>query len=302
MTACATFAGYTAVVLGILSFLNRAPDPDQPLKEIQRQLKQGQAVTLIGETGPPRWSRWQAPQVSPGPSTAPDQPLLINSTTMALLELLPEAPPPCYRFRAEVRQEDTSGLGMAGIYFMHRSYTTIADDIPGHCFWELAFNDLQASLFGAKRPIGLHPIGLQCRLYRRWGVGPNQSLNGKQSDHPPLLFAPAVAPNGLGVTWRKLSLEVTPIQVQAFWQGQLIHEVSWVDLARIATEMVQDEPAPIRFPAGAFPGTALGLYVSGTRASFRSVVIEPLENKTPFQERTPWTRLSLSRSPHPAPR
>jgi hypothetical protein len=63
VTAAMVFAGYAAVVAAALLFLRRTPDPDQPLKEIQRQLKQGQAVTLIGETGPPRWSRWQTPLV-----------------------------------------------------------------------------------------------------------------------------------------------------------------------------------------------------------------------------------------------
>jgi serine/threonine protein kinase len=278
ITEALVLPAFVAVVVAALLLFRRPPDPDQLLKdvdqdqilkEIQRRLKHGETVTLIGETGPPRWSRWQTPEAAPGPLTAPDQPFAISSLGTSLLELLPEAPVQRYRFHAEVRQEDPFGMGMVGIYLMHRSYAT-TNGSRGHCFWELAFNDLQDS------PIGIqhHWIGLQCRLYR-WQA-PNL-VNWRRSSHPPLSFAPAVPKGGPGLTWRKLAVEVTPDKVRAFWEGQAIHEPAYNDVTRITAEVVMKEPDPINAPAGGFPGAALGLYLSAAKASFRSVVIEPLQ-------------------------
>ncbi len=50
-----------AVVIGAVALfwpLRFNRDPDQPLHDGQEQLAHGRAVTLIGESGAPAWSRW----------------------------------------------------------------------------------------------------------------------------------------------------------------------------------------------------------------------------------------------------
>ena len=55
--------------------------------------------------------------------TLPGEPLGLQSWNVGLLELYEGLDQPRYRFRAEIRHEDSSNAGVVGVYFAHREYT-----------------------------------------------------------------------------------------------------------------------------------------------------------------------------------
>jgi serine/threonine-protein kinase len=250
-------------------------DPDRPVKETQRRLAAGQPVTLIGETGPPRWSRSLTGKEVQSAAGARDKPFAMSSIEASLLELLPDPQLPRYRFRAEVRHEDSVGIGEVGIYFAYSQYVT-AKGVE-HRFWVLDFNDMQeGSMLRDAQGRVLREVALRCRRYRPWGEVPVCKLSitpGPQWKH----FAAAAPPDGPTQTWRQLAVEVTPEKVRAFWEGEAIGEVSGEQLRKVSREILTEPLDPIDPPAGDAPGVALGLYVHRSTATFRSVVIEPLE-------------------------
>jgi hypothetical protein len=251
-------------------------DPDRPVKETQRRLAAGQPVTLIGETGPPHWSRSPTEKEVRSAAGARDKPFTMSSIEPSLLELLPDPQLPRYRFRAEVRHETGDGLGVVGIYFAYSQYVT-AKGVE-HRFWVLDFNDIQGvSRRRDAQGRELQEVALRCRRYRPWGEMPVCKLSITPGPHQWKHFAPAAPPDDPTQTWRRLAVEVTPEKVRAFWEGEAIGEVSSEQLRKVSREILTEPLDPIDPPAGDAPGVALGLYVHRSTATFRSVVIEPLE-------------------------
>src|SRR5262249_6400963 len=101
--------GVTALVLvGLL-------DPDRPLKEVRDDLAAGRPVTLLGDDGLPRWSRWRAGQTGlvghPGPAPAVD----LRSFPISVLQVFPDPGVDAYEFSARVRHDDSEELGEVGL-------------------------------------------------------------------------------------------------------------------------------------------------------------------------------------------
>jgi serine/threonine-protein kinase len=267
----------TAAVLVVLAaavpVALRVADPDRPVKEMQHQLAAGQAVTLIGETGPPRWARSPTGKGVPGAPGARDQPFDMSSIEPALLELLPDPRLPRYRFRAEVRHDTGAGIGEVGIYFAYNSFVT-AKGVE-HRFWQLTFNDQQGTFPLVQGQEPEHEVVLRCQRYRPGGERPGCKL--RIMPGPRKAFAPAVPLDGPARTWRQLAVEVTPEEVRVFWEGVAIGEISGEQLKEKSRDILTNPLDPIDPPAGGAPGVALGLYVHRSTAAFRSVVIEPLE-------------------------
>jgi hypothetical protein len=247
-------------------------EPERPLREMQGQLQKGQAVTLIGQSGPPRWFRWLVRENIGTASTDPKLPFFISTDYDNFLELLPDPGLPAYRFSAEVQQLSAAGpSARVGIYFGHALYPLATG--PEHCCFALVFNDLQGAANDPQIPKkDFHLVQLQARRYREkgvvqtaWGVGGVFSSKD---------LAPAGRP-----VWRRLAVEVTPKQVRAFWEGNLIVQITRPKLAEHAHTLFapprQTRAAVAGLPASPF-GKGLGLTVMNGSASVRSVVIQPI--------------------------
>jgi serine/threonine-protein kinase len=274
---CVLIAAAVAIYLAAMQRtdlrVERKDDPDQPIKDAQHQLAAGHAVTLIGETGPPRWSRSPTGKAVQSAGAARDYPFAMSSIEPALLELLPDPQLPRYRFRAEVRHDTGAGPGEVGIYFAYNSLVT-AKGVE-HRFWQLTFNDQQGAFPPVPGQGSEYEVALRCQRYRPAGEDPGAKI--RIMPGPQKSFAPAVPPNGPAQTWRQLAVEVTPEKVWVFWEGEAIGCISGEQLRKVSREVLTNPRDPIDPPAGDAPGVALGLYVHRSTAAFRSVVIEPLE-------------------------
>jgi serine/threonine-protein kinase len=236
--------------------------PDRPLWAVQRQLARKQTVTLIGETGPPAWSRW--PLGKAVPSEAEDQPFFLQAGTgLCLLELLPDPVVSSYLFSAEVRQDDDGGsfLAQVGLFFGYSEHPSAQGE--QHCFGVLLFNDKKAT-------VNLKASEVALRLFRR---NPTNPQNGIMA--PALRFQRFAPAGQRPAPWRRLAIEVRPEAVRCCWDGTWLGSVSRAELLQHSREHILASCPTIDPPFG--PRGGLGLCLRAASAYFRRVTVCPLE-------------------------
>jgi hypothetical protein len=257
-------------------------DPDRELRAMESKLARGEPAALIGEKGPPRWFRGQSGDPATGVN-ARDGSFFIQSTTISMLELMPDPQVSSYRFRAEVRDDwDPTHIGDVGIYFAHEK---VVDKIgPADSFLLLRFTDSRNSLKVAKDAKGkvYHRTALEYCYYRDSNAGPRRDFRSliTRPGKAAVLDFVLSEQEADARPWRPFSVEVAPDQVRVFWNYQLFAVMSRADLQKCADDMLggneETENLIFRFN----PRAALGLYTDAGAASFRHVVIEPLtDNK-----------------------
>jgi predicted Ser/Thr protein kinase len=240
-------------------------DPDRLLRAIQQKLAKGEAATLIGDKGLPAWFRWIYGEAALQESPNGDRTCYYNTLEFALLELLPDPQIERYRFSAEVRHVDTAKNGEVGLFFMHSIHSTPKG--VEHCFCTLTFNDHE-SLFPLPDSSRASQVALYLRRARR--VGGNQRTPGGAGNY----FQPARRSLDNPIPWRKIAVEVTPKAVRIFWEGRQIGEV---ERKALRQQFLKDLTGPPINPQFA-PREGLGLFISSGSASFRHVVVEPLDS------------------------
>jgi hypothetical protein len=239
----------------------------EQLEAIQLDLAEGRKVTLIGQTGAPRWSRWSTTEQTRSVS-ARDDAFSVQSWEFGLLELLPDPQQQHYRFSVEVRhnystsEEDT---GSVGIYFFY-SNRTRAEGLE-HRYCVLAFNDLVDL---ANKPVepGRHgnPIPFDVQIHRE----PSMVCRTAQLC-PWAYFEPAMDRK----KWRRVLVEVGPENVRVSCDGKKTYVLPRGQLMEQA-KLLGEPQAPAQMNPSFDSRDALGLYVYKSSASFRDAVVEPL--------------------------
>jgi serine/threonine-protein kinase len=260
--------------------------PARRAEALQRRLARGEAVTLIGPTGGPAWSRWLTGGHQAALETDPGQPLQVHTSGLSLLALLPGPGRDRYRLRAQVRHEKGDLYSKVGLFVAQREHASARG--PVHLYVELCYDDLNFPVHrlapplrdqykekvGDRNPVYLHP-----RIWSdpdpRFGAHWDLPCAGQD----PTLFRPAGIPQ---VRWRSLVAEVTPEGVRGFFDGRPLGErLSAFDLVTSLTQTINGmpsirpgDPTARAVPPGFHPGGSLGLFVENGVASFKDVVIE----------------------------
>lgn len=194
-------------------------DPDRELRQIETRLANGDTVTLIGETGKPRWFKWRLGAGSGKDSVGDDGTFRISSWEPALLELVGDPQSERYTFSAEVRHLRSHEYSEVGIYFEHHMCGKPQDI---HLYSRLFFNDLRddkhtwaeldrTNLAGDASIRPRAPEGNRVSLYTTFrqdktssGGLPARLLCMER------LFVPAKTSPG---PWRRLTVNVSPFSV-----------------------------------------------------------------------------------------
>jgi serine/threonine-protein kinase len=250
--------------------------PERPLQTAEARLARGEKVVLVGEAGGPAWSRVATEAEPTRVSVQPGQPLSLGTLGVGVVELLAE-PQGAYRFRAQVRHDEDTGLGEAGLVLCyHKQATPLGVE---HCCCQLSFSDsgpasrrYQAE--GEKLPPRYSAVSLTLRRYRDRGPSSTVPLGVQR------FFLPAALTPGGQPPWHDLAVTVRPDRLEAFWDGQSLGQVSWQKLHAEAPKLKWGGPGvtddnPNFHPAPA-PHQGLGLYLQRGAASFRRVIVEPL--------------------------
>jgi serine/threonine-protein kinase len=263
--------------------------PERRIDEIERQLKKGAPVVLVGEKGEPAWFRIRHGAQASHTFLAADGSFSVQSVDFCLVELLRDPQHDRYRLRAGVHHEQSFLPGEVGLFFGLHEYpfagTTLAS------FGNLVFDDVRDAYYllrdvppekrGVVGPIPTaNPVELFPRLYCRTTDG--QKLDLRMSGASANLCPPAGRDNN---QWRSLEVTVTPESIQAVWEGKKIvgrvPRKKWrAHLEeRLGSLRGQDPSLP---PAPDFdPRGPLGLFVFYGSASFRQVIVEPLAEEDP---------------------
>jgi hypothetical protein len=273
--------------------------------DILPALRRKEKVVLIGAHGPPRWSHWQV-LGAVGPTPA-DGFFFVHSGTVSLLELVTDPQLERYRFRAEVCQGFASPAGSVGVYLGHSKHPSPVGE--WHCFLRLNFADwgkqavdsqggpkarvelkalhfCQQQLFPYMRTAGL---GIEKQILP-WSVGLNVlpgltavGLMGaptRQGVFPAtaLILQNKMFSNSSG--WRQLTVEVTPEALTVYWEDQqLVGSIVPSVMLKMARQPLLHQKDMVGIDPPFSPHGGLGLFVEGSAAFFRNVVIEPILEK-----------------------
>jgi serine/threonine protein kinase len=263
-------------------------DPDRAVARIQKDLAHGRAVSLIGKTGIPDWSRWRSGKAGSQLGLAPDRTCTISSWGHVLLELLPDPQFASYRVTAQVRHDKSDLMGEVGLYFAHKEYPRRPTNLQ--FFTQISFNAAIAT-----EPVQFQQLPNGVTKPRPSLGNPVQLLPHLLTEEAEPPYVDRRLPGLLGARfklsgqeegrWSELEIIVTPARITAVWNGQRF-VVNPSELQQgIQRNLTTFPPAPGELPAGCVPKFetrgGLGLYVWRGTASFREVTVSPLNPSRP---------------------
>jgi serine/threonine-protein kinase len=261
------------IITPIVTYFTR---PERQIESIERELKQGREVTLLGETGHPRWSRWRTTEGTKKAFESEDGTFAIQSFEFGLLELVRDPQQDSFLFSAEVRHDQGPSIASeVGIFFTYTNQTTT--EALEHCYCIVAFNDGPDDLnMGVpedsngfpKEP--RRPVALKLQRHRE----PDMACGNLPLQLVHVPFAPLNS--GKSRPWHRIALQFSPDKVRYFWDDTLQAEFSSGELLGAGETLLGDNPTREALVSKFAPRNGLGLYVYRSTASFRNVLLEPL--------------------------
>jgi serine/threonine-protein kinase len=261
----------------------------QALFSVERAMRSGQRVVLVGPTGPPKWSR-QVVDIDSRLSTNPASVFQIDADSPALIELAPAAYHDRFRLSAELRTRTTKGKDCwSGIYFAHDQGPANPDGfverllVVRHRRNLLAYDVPDDDARGD--PVNVHDFLLLSR----------DGVTRLTSPSPFGVHFYKVNRTQMTEPWRRLEVDVTPETIRARWReedGSLqligprnerrktvdairadsLHKQTQWRAQELDKKQLIDVPRRIEYN----PRGALGLFVMHAVVDFRNVVYEPL--------------------------
>jgi serine/threonine-protein kinase len=275
-SAMASLVAATAVMGPIVYYYLH---PDRPLWTIQRQWDKGRQVTLINETGLPKWCRWRTNDTETRYFSRADGALTIEARRLGLLELWREdSRRSRFRLRGQVRHDERvqNGDSEVGLFFAHRTYP-VKEGRTAHCFFTLSLDNLTVCM-NSKSPTERVPN--QFRLSIRRHLEPEPPLFSELMAECQRMPFTSTYPPYRADDWWSLTLEVTPDWIRGYLGDQPLPKLSrrvFMDHARALT--VYHNPYPMSFLPDLPAEGGLGLYVYRATASFRRFTIEAIDSE-----------------------
>jgi serine/threonine-protein kinase len=302
-----TVAGAVVLLLIAAAAAWIATRPVDPREQIRKELLAGRPVTLIGESGPPKWHAWAYGPTALGESATGDKTCAFESIGDALLVLLDDPGIDRYAVTADLRilrsktpadpkkapdHNEAPGSNRVGLFVSH-AIAVASNGQPVPTFLVVSYNDY---LSPAIRKLGLTQATAQFEL---GFVGIRQGAQGALAQpmhdesttfgiNRPIRFTSAEILPG---EWRRIRIEVTPDGVRSFWAADPqdpfipLATVSVAEIARRAapacTEFVSAHPgAALPLPPWS-PRMPLGIWSRGANVAVRNVIVEPLPSPRP---------------------
>jgi len=285
-------AGLVAATVALLPRQTESAVPNGEsvitLREMETVLESGQPVTLIGESGWPKWFRWQAGKDSQRMHIEPDGTFsaeMVERHSLGVLELLPDPRTDRYKVTAQIRHDLGAYGGYVGLYVGHRTYPWEDRDIQ--FFAHVKFSGV------ANGPIIIRP-GTGKTVTREGNVHSMSLVTRVYSDvrEPPIINVEPCSVSGgplnaLGPrngVWHDFELVVTPDGIVATVAGHVMN----LPATRMTPEILHNSIDSIRtkFPNDPMiqslrpvysPRGGIGMLLDpNVAASFRNVTITPI--------------------------
>jgi serine/threonine-protein kinase len=266
---------------------------DRALRSIEASLKSGAKTQLIGVTGGPRWLKSVVGSSQSGVEKDKDGAFSVQSFGASLLLLAPDPKMDRYRISAQIRHDDSDVFGGVGLFVAYASCPTDGPEL--HYFARISFNgvrwqdleDRKSMPEDFKQRLNLTPeplknvpeIVAELSVDRTLGPGPSRPVGLARG-------APFEALGTNSGVWHDVILEVTPDQVTGYLDGKKF-SVPDIQQETALNVFYSPDGVPAERPVGVEvrpvfdPRGGLGLYVRGGQASFRSVLVTPLNDARP---------------------
>ncbi len=115
-------------------------NPDQALKQTERELARRRPVTLIGETGKPEWFRWLSEKTQGTEDLAQDRTWTISTWNQSLVQLLSQSQSDNYRINVQVRHNNSAVEARLACFSRCRTYPSQPSNLE--FFTQMTFSDL----------------------------------------------------------------------------------------------------------------------------------------------------------------
>ncbi|MFO0806909.1 MAG: serine/threonine-protein kinase [Gemmataceae bacterium] len=276
--ACLALIAFGAAV-AIAAHLLKPEPPVDELAEIKRKLAAGERVTLMGESGTPRWHRWKLGTATLGRSPVEgDESCYFGTGDSASLELLDDPGIERYTIIADMRYLGFGGdpsLGMVGLWF---GWTEPEPAPPANIFarhYAMAFKDVKEYSQVPATEARLRVRDMQ------WG----RRKGGLPMPHPRDFFMreQTLLKSSPG-PWRRIAIRVSSNQIQFQWQSapaappELISELirKGADRFVVTTTARPGRPPDEReVPPGWSPRLPIGIWADHAAVTFKNVEIVP---------------------------
>jgi serine/threonine-protein kinase len=267
VAALALIAGVAALVVMYET------NPLREAETIERQLAAGKEVTLIGESGPPRWYQWATTDESQKVSMN-NGVFTVKSWGIGMLDVVRDPQSTSYSFSTWIRHDEAFVQeSRVGVYFARKKRSR-SDGIENIAY-TLKFDDRFDERLLYPKVAGNY-VGLWYEhAFEPIHDGQKHTVGGS-------LYLP-FSQAEIG-TWRKLLVDVSPKQIRfTFWRDSQI----WADSQSISVSLEEVERArdsqrkeladigllePETLPDNSFRAS-LGLYVYRGTASFCNTVV-----------------------------
>jgi eukaryotic-like serine/threonine-protein kinase len=281
----ATLVLLTALVATIAALVTRHfTDPDRALAALQAAIGRGEPVQVIGENGPPLWSRWRVRETGNAVVAHDGYFTMDAMDEVAMLDLARELPISTYRVRTWVRHNKTVHDGLAGIYVGARSASGAGQ--TAHLFFALRYDGITDVVgripklpeFDLVLPPG-NPVTLETFLHVARERAPPwaEDFGGVGGVH--------IKPTGHGVDeWRKLEIAVGENSLRASINGvplkafrfDVYHGILERGLAAVSAGDPVERQLVDSLPRQFDPQGSLGLYIAQSSVSFSDFTITPI--------------------------
>jgi serine/threonine-protein kinase len=277
-------AAATVVTLAVLYKTRDPEDVSQPIESEaerivrgfarnERELAQGRPVTVVGKTGMPEVYRWRGGETKTALSQAGDGSLAVATWAEVCLLELANVPRDSYQISAQVRQlqaKPFNDLGGCGLFFARQPLPGVQADLQLFMCMHVSDNEHQ----------GGAPSYLDVDARMFWDGNDFPRYNSS------LAWSSRTFLEGPSHAWHTLKVTVTPRSIQPSLDGAPIKEFfaeacakdaakGWRSRRKLWTRNFQSL-LPERPPAMTTRG-GLGLYLTYGSATFREVVVTPLD-------------------------
>ncbi len=289
-----------AVGIGIYIATEGPPTADKEM----RALRRGEKVTLIGETGAPRYHRWAVGLGEAGEQGAGKQ-FMAFAVETGMVELVPDTQTDRYRVTAEFRVDASiTANSKAGIYFAHNR-SVLGGGVGVDRAVTVEFNDNHLTEIPYKnikfvepgKPSVYDPVTIREGIYY---VSPTGSIKPEVTPVTDLRVVDPLDSDGRKkwdqIPWRQIVATVGPDELRVEWRdpdgtyrpvGIEGHRLPFEPAIPTSKLMAREEYYKFKLQ-DVYPGIdtsgfkpysprgGVGLYVYSARVFFRNVVIEPL--------------------------
>jgi serine/threonine-protein kinase len=262
----------------------RERTPPDPVEEARKELAAGRSVTLVGETGMPKYTRWVLDTHTLGESPDEFKACHYVSPGRSLLELFPAPGLKKYRVELELRHlhspfdpRNPADHCEIGFYFGY-SLLPVPDGTPLHGMFAVTFRDGDdAARIGA--PPDPRPAWFGQLLFRQTateGLVPSDRFGlGDVAFEVPHPARPGL--------WRAVRVECEPDRVTAYWRDGSGAWVPFLAPEKFAGRVLALRGSRNRVFPGAGdivpvwnPDAPFGVVACGASLAVRKVVLTPL--------------------------